>query len=342
LRPSLSFKRKQKATAPAFSLPRFLSTPSARTSPASPSRLQQLRNGPRPNDSTELILNYLDTPGQGSDHLQDSKDVNGLDWYVEGPGRRVGYDDLTAIDWIFEYAKERQRLRYLYSGATGILGYLKQLADASQVWIILVAAGILSGGIAAFIDIASLWLADLKTGYCSNVDGDGQFYLNRGFCCWGIEDQSMCHDWSPWGSAMGITNTGGRWVVEYIFFILFSVGATLLIISNYSADKTQILFAACASLLVREFSPYAKHSGIPEIKTVLGGFVIRHFLGGWTLVAKTLGLVSPRYMLHRQTLTPAVPCRRIWSVARKGGPAGPCSVLLSKPLYEAFQQCQRQ
>jgi chloride channel 3/4/5 len=204
---------------------------------------------------------------------------------------------LTAIDWIFEYAKERQRLRYLYSGATGILGYLKQLADASQVWIILVAAGILSGGIAAFIDVASLWLADLKTGYCSNIEGDGRFYLNRGFCCWGIEDQSMCHDWNSWGGSMGITSTGGRWVVDYIFFILFSVGVAHLS-RNHSADKTQILFAACASLLVREFSPYAQRSGIPEIKTVLGGFVIRHFLGGWTLVTKTLGLVSVDSQQH--------------------------------------------
>jgi chloride channel 3/4/5 len=222
----VSFKRKHKATTPSFSLPRFLSTPSARSSPAPQSRTQQLRTGTRSNDSTELILNYLDTPGDAGDHLQDTKNATGLDWYVEGPGRRVGYDDLTAIDWIFEYAKERQRLRYLYSGATGILGYLKQLADASQVWIILVAAGILSGAIAAFIDVASLWLADLKTGYCSNIEGDGQFYLNRGFCCWGIEDQSMCHDWNSWGSAMGITSAGGRWIVEYIFFILFSVGVT--------------------------------------------------------------------------------------------------------------------
>lgn len=40
---------------------------------------------------------------------------------------------------------------------------------------------------------------------------------------------------------------------------------------------------------------YAKHSGIPEIKTVLGGFVIRRFLGAWTLVTKSLGLVRPYY-----------------------------------------------
>lgn len=114
-------------------------------------------------------------------------------------------------------------MRYLYSGATGLLGTIKQLADASQVWIILVAAGILSGGIAAFIDVASDWLADLKTGYCSSVEGDGRFYLNKGFCCWGIETGDQCADWQEWGGAMGIGSVGGKWIVEYIFFILFSV-----------------------------------------------------------------------------------------------------------------------
>ncbi len=52
------------------------------------------------------------------------------------------------------------------------------------------------------------------------------------------------------------------------------------------------MFAACASVLVKDFAIYAKHSGIPEIKTVLGGFVIRRFMGTWTLVIKSLGLVG--------------------------------------------------
>ena len=51
------------------------------------------------------------------------------------------------------------------------------------------------------------------------------------------------------------------------------------------------MFAVIASVLVQEFALYAKHSGIPEIKTVLGGFVIRRFMGAWTLVIKSLGLV---------------------------------------------------
>ena len=54
----------------------------------------------------------------------------------------------------------------------------------------------------------------------------------------------------------------------------------------------QILFATSAAILVKQYSIYARHSGIPEIKTVLGGFVIRRFLGAWTLVTKSLGLVS--------------------------------------------------
>jgi chloride channel 3/4/5 len=57
----------------------------------------------------------------------------------------------------------------------------------------------------------------------------------------------------------------------------------------------QVVFAFSAALMVKEYGVYAKHSGIPEIKTVLGGFVIRRFLGLWTLITKSLGLVSSTY-----------------------------------------------
>lgn len=54
----------------------------------------------------------------------------------------------------------------------------------------------------------------------------------------------------------------------------------------------QVTLAYFAALLVQDYAVYAKHSGIPEIKTVLGGFVMRRFLGTWTLIIKSLGLVS--------------------------------------------------
>ena len=117
----------------------------------------------------------------------DAKNGESLDWYAEGPRRRAGYDDLTAIDWIFEYTKERQRLRILYSRATGLLGQAHQLFDASQVWLVLITTGIAAGALAAAIDVASDWLGDLKSGYCKAGEGGGRFYLNRGFCCLGYD-----------------------------------------------------------------------------------------------------------------------------------------------------------
>ena len=99
---------------------------------------------------------------------------------------------MTAIDWIFEYTKERQRLRILYSRCTGLLGQAQRLFDASQIWLVLIATGVASGMLAASIDIASDWLADLKTGYCRAGNGGGHFYLNKGFCCWGYDGRHGC------------------------------------------------------------------------------------------------------------------------------------------------------
>lgn len=155
-----------------------------------------------------------------------TKDGGPLDWYVEGPGRRVGYEDLTAIDWIFEYTKERTRLRVLRSNTKGLFGKLQLSFDSAQEWIILVATGILVGTLAAIIDITTDWLADLKTGYCTNDDG-GRFYLNKAFCCLGYEDESQCSGWRPWATALNITSAAGSYIIEYFFFLLFSVSSEL-------------------------------------------------------------------------------------------------------------------
>ena len=141
-----------------------------------------------PNDMNSNRVNRDTYPDE-------NKQNQPVDWYIEGLGRRVGYDDMTAIDWIFEYTKERQRLRVLYSTATGILGYFQQLLDASQVWAVLICTGIAAGVIAASIDVVSDWLGDLKTGYCKHGAAGGKFYLNKGFCCWGLEGRNC---WSSY------------------------------------------------------------------------------------------------------------------------------------------------
>ncbi|KAL3469612.1 chloride channel [Aspergillus californicus] len=262
----ISFKRKQRQRS-GFSLSNIFTSDSAGHS--SLGRFPY-RNGQTAEDGSQS--RGEDSRGNGNYNVQ--KEGGLLDWYMEGPGRRVGYDDFTAIDWIFEYTKERQRKRLLSASGQGMLGYVRKLLDASNVWLVLIATGISVGIIAASIDIVSDWLGDIKAGYCKNGPGGGRFYLNRSFCCWGHEeDPSNCLDWTPWGKAVGATSSGGAYAVEYIFYTLYSV-----------------LFAACACILVRNYAIYARHSGIPEIKTVLGGFVIRHFMGPWTLAIKSLGL----------------------------------------------------
>ncbi|KAF5859868.1 hypothetical protein ETB97_002359 [Aspergillus alliaceus] len=264
----ISFKRKQKQRS-GFSLSSLFSN---NTEPAAGDSGFTPLN-PRNGQTHESVSSTRDQPMSSNGNLNAQKEGALLDWYVEGPGRRVGYDDLTAIDWVFEYTKERQRKRLLYSHGQRAVGHLLKLLDAGNVWIVLIATGILVGVIAACIDIASDWLGDLKTGYCKNGAGGGRFYLNKSFCCWGHDDISHCLDWTPWGKALGITSTGGIFTIEYMFYVIYSV-----------------LFAVCATVLVRTYALYARHSGIPEIKTILGGFVIKHFMGPWTLAIKSLGL----------------------------------------------------
>lgn len=50
-------------------------------------------------------------------------------------------------------------------------------------------------------------------------------------------------------------------------------------------------FATLAASLVRTFAPYSAGSGIPEIKTILSGFIIRSYLGKWTLLIKSVGIM---------------------------------------------------
>jgi chloride channel 3/4/5 len=214
----VSFKRKAKQTTGS----RFLSAISSSLPPRQATRSPRAGT-PILNLSRTHSPNTAGGNRNGINSIGHTKDGTALDWNVEGPGRRVGYEDMTAIDWTFEYTKERQRLRMLYSSASGLLGYVQKFVDASQIWVLLILTGLAAGVFAAAIDVISDWLGDLKTGYCSSgVDG-GRFYLNKYFCCFGYDEWSQCRDWVPWSLALHVSSAAGKWFVEYIFFILFSV-----------------------------------------------------------------------------------------------------------------------
>lgn len=221
----ISFKRKQKRPGVGLGLLTSLtgSLSDQRRGNGNASRLQNEEPEEAPYPET-----YHSSPRRRGGGANDTttgstpKDGAPLDWHVEGPGQRVGYENLTAIDWIFEYTKERARLRVLNSSAVGLVGYAQRLLDASQEWVILVLTGLLVGALAAAIDIVSDWLGDLKAGYCSTDDG-GAFYLNKNFCCLGYDEGAKCMGWRPWATALHISSAGGKWIIEYFFFISLSV-----------------------------------------------------------------------------------------------------------------------
>ncbi|KAJ9079919.1 glycerol ethanol, ferric requiring protein [Entomophthora muscae] len=117
------------------------------------------------------------------------------------------------------------------------------------------ASGVAIGSSAAFIDISVSWLSDLKVGVCKT-----SWYLNKKFCCWEEEGpEGACTDWATWG---GLINYTLEAPLNFVFYLSFS-----------------------------RFAPTAAGSGIPQIKTILGGFILPDFLGKSTLLIKTISLI---------------------------------------------------
>ena len=84
----------------------------------------------------------------------------------------------------------------------------------------------------------------------------------------------MCDAWQHFTDDAGIEDPQARFWVSYIIYIAFAV-----------------TFAFMSGILVKVWAPYAPGSGIPEVKTILGGFIIRDFLSPVTLVVKAFGLM---------------------------------------------------
>ncbi|CAN6674917.1 anion/proton exchange transporter Gef1p [Trichomonascus vanleenenianus] len=175
------------------------------------------------------------------------------------------YPDLAPIDWSAERRKELVRRHFLDS-SPGILARLYAFYDSSQQWIVLAATGIAIGITAAAIDVVSQWLSTIRFGHCKTG-----FYLSRDFCCLGIELGDKCPNWVNWADI--IASPAGGYMFAYFLCALLAV-----------------TFALIASIAVVKIAPYSQLSGMPEIKTVLGGFVLRRFLGLKTFVVKSIGL----------------------------------------------------
>ncbi|KAF9919947.1 glycerol ethanol, ferric requiring protein [Linnemannia zychae] len=171
------------------------------------------------------------------------------------------YEDFTTIDWVQDAVRERYRQNSRISEAGhSWTAYLYESYEAGQAWLVVSLVGVVIGINAAFIAICTEWLSDIKLGHCSYA-----WWLNQKFCCWGIESEDgYCEDWTEWSRFT---------LIDYIFYLVFAT-----------------TFAASAAFLVKRYARYAAGSGISEIKCILAGFIMKGYLGGWTLIIKSLGL----------------------------------------------------
>jgi len=102
------------------------------------------------------------------------------------------YEDFTTIDWVQDAAREQRRRRARRTenaglserkGRFGVGQKLWESYDAGQAWIVVTLVGAAIGLNAAFLNIVTEWLSDIKLGHCTTA-----FYLNENFCCWGAEN----------------------------------------------------------------------------------------------------------------------------------------------------------
>lgn len=117
------------------------------------------------------------------------------------------------------------------------------------------AIGFLTAASGSFIEKVVQWLGDLRFGYCKS----SRFFVGREFCA---------HAWVSWAGAIPAIG-----VYSFAAYTIVSV-----------------LLATTAGILVWLFAPEARGSGIPEVKTILGGFVMTKVLEARTLVVKIIGL----------------------------------------------------
>ncbi|XP_069193313.1 H(+)/Cl(-) exchange transporter 5 isoform X7 [Procambarus clarkii] len=185
------------------------------------------------------------------------------------------YDDFHTIDWQRDVARDRMRHRYIIKKKEdSIWDWIKSGHDAWSGWLCVFMVGVIAGAAAGMIDIGTSWMSDLRFGICPEA-----FWFNQEQCCWSSNetfyDGDNCSNWFSWPEVFGHAPDGaGAYIISYIFYIMWS-----------------LLFASLAASLVMMFAPYACGSGIPEIKTILSGFIIRGYLGKWTLLIKSLGMI---------------------------------------------------
>lgn len=194
--------------------------------------------------------------------------------------------------------KDSYRFRSVHS-RPGLRYRLLAIFDACSGWLATALIGILTACVAFLVDVAEATVSDWKLGYCSSNP-----FANREACCTDRRpffDSSKanlgeeCKEWHVWTD--GWYRAFGIYVAFAIAFGVISSSLTMLTKSTLPAavpgrgDHHQEPNAGTDQPVTGKTMYLASGSGIPEIKTILSGFVIPHFLDFKVLFVKAVGAV---------------------------------------------------
>ncbi|KAH8832275.1 Cl-channel protein [Flagelloscypha sp. PMI_526] len=220
---------------------------------------------------------------------------------------RTRYKDGSSIDWLREDAAERDR-QYFLRAAHGVKGLLNPMLDGARMSFVVVATGLGIGIAGAWLDVLVKWLGDLREGRCAYG-----FWYNQVACCTGLTPGEICTEWKSWSEYLGVRYIFAQSLLQSLVYVSLAVA-----------------FATSAAFLVKTYAPYAFHTGIPEIKAILGGYVLDSFLSPWTLLIKSLTLalsVASGLSLGKEGPLVHVSC---------------CMAYLISRLFKQFRQSEAQ
>lgn len=214
----------------------------------------------------------------------------------------AGDHDATDQSASFLQVKDSYRHRIIHNGK-GIRNSIRSSFDSCQGWIAAAVIGTLTACVAFLVDVAVATVSDWKTGYCkTNV------FASKDTCCTSrsplrlsADTGETCADWTYWSH-----NYWHGFGIYVGFALLFGIISGTVTLTTrralpatapgvgdrgpFSKDGQHSNGETSKSAAPAGKSIYmAAGSGIPEIKTILSGFVIPHFLDLNVLIVKAVG-----------------------------------------------------
>lgn len=210
-------------------------------------------------------------------------------------GERLPYNDYTTIDWLHDLVKDSYRYRYVHS-RKGVRCAVLAAFDSCSGWIAVAIIGSITACVAFIVDVAEATVSDWKLGYCTASP-----LLSREACCAGTtpllrrtDVTEGCDAFHPWST--NYWPSFAIYVAWALAFGLISSSATMLTKRSLPAvaakDEDKLDADAASPPVPSGKALYmAAGSGIPEIKTILSGFVIPNFLDLKVLLVKAFGAI---------------------------------------------------